>query len=586
MKRFQKRQVSGIQVAIGVAIFLAIFDIILFLAAPRRIENKSISTPASTTVQETQKTTLTTQAPIAKPMATTVETEDPRIPCSNLEVLTDTVTLYPDEMEELPVLVSPNNTTDQLTYRSMEPGIVSVDDHGMITAIQPGDATIEISCGGQGAKIQVSVQRASIYANGNGTPEAPYEIHSLEDLLNIQYDLTACYILKNTISEFGNEVKEFESIGQTLSSTQDWSLEKSFRGTFDGNGNGIYGFTILPNGAYCGLFTSIGKEGVVKNLNMSASMNPSESTDCTLVGGIAGYNEGTISNCIVKVTSKTPTFVTAAGSIVAVNAGQIQDCQGEGEITTNNNQNTEVGGIAGINREGGTFDHCIALTKFTNSPGIRKLIGRNEAGNNTGDFRGYSVKQFDNSMYDAQGACAMRITYDQIVMNGDTPTAQKINQQLNKDRENFLRPLSEDLKQNILSNAVYNPNSFHNTADAAIAYQSDSYLSICVSTNWYGGGVMTIDHYGLNFDLTTGNKATICMVTGMEWDALKPMLQKILAEFRGRHFTIPDNALEQFKMEDLPFFIQNGEIMIAFPTYSVAVGAEGCVIVPTGICCK
>lgn len=585
MKSRRRKKVTGIQVAIGVAIFLAIFDIILFLAAPRRIENKSISTPASTTVQETQKTTLTTQAPIAKPMATTVETEDPRIPCSNLEVLTDTVTLYPDEMEELPVLVSPNNTTDQLTYRSMEPGIVSVDDHGLITAIQPGDATIEISCGGQRAKIQVSVQRASIYANGNGTPEAPYEIHSLEDLLNIQYDLTACYILKNTISEFGNEVKEFESIGQTLSSTQDWSLDKSFRGTFDGNGNGIYGFTILPNGAYCGLFTSIGKEGIVKNLNMSVSMNPSESTDCTLVGGIAGYNEGTISNCIVKVTAVTPASVTAFGSVAAVNAGQIQSCQGEGEITANN-QNTEVGGIAGINREGGTFEHCIVLTKFTNSPGIRKLIGNNEAGSNTGDYRGFSVKQYDNSMYDAQGACAMRITYDQIALNGNTPAAQKINQQLNKDRENFLRPLSEDLKQNILSNAVYNPNSFHNTADAALAYQSPSYLSICVTTDWYGGGVRTIDHYGLNFDLTTGNKATICMVTGMEWDELKPMLQKILAEFRGRHFTIPDDALEQFKMEDLPFFIQNGEIMIAFPTYSVAVGAEGCVIVPTGICCK
>ena len=585
MKRFQKRKVSAIQVAIGVAIFLAIFDAILFLAAPRRKENKSISIPASTTVQETQKTTLTAPAPIAKPMATTVETEDPRIPCSNLEVLTDTVTLYPDEMEELPVLVSPNNTTDQLTYRSMEPGIVSVDDHGMITAIQPGDATIEISCGEQRVKMQVSVQRASIYANGNGTPEDPYEIHTLEDLLNIQHDLTACYILKNTISEFGNEVKEFESIGQTLSSTQDWSLDKSFRGTFDGNGNGIYGFTILPNGAYCGLFTSIGKEGVVKNLNMSVSMNPSESTGCTLVGGIAGYNEGTISNCIVKVTAVTPASVTAFGSVAAVNAGQIQSCQGEGEITANN-QNTEVGGIAGINREGGTFEHCIALTKFTNSPGIRKLIGNNETGSNTGNYRGFSVKQYDNSMYDAQGACAMRITYDQIVLNGNTPAVQKINQQLHKDRKNFLRPLSEDLKQNILSNAVYNPNSFHNTADAAIAYQSDSYLSICVSTNWYGGGVMTIDHYGLNFDLTTGNKATICMVTGMEWDELKPMLQKILAEFRGRHFTIPDDALEQFKMEDLPFFIQNGEIMIAFPTYSVAVGAEGCVIVPTGICCK
>lgn len=105
-------------------------------------------------------------------------------------------------------------------------------------------------------------------------------------------------------------------------------------------------------------------------------------------------------------------------------------------------------------------------------------------------------------MFDAQGVCAMRITYDQIVLNGDTPAVQKINQQLNKDRENFLRPLSEDLKQNILSNAVYNPNSYHNTADAAVAYQSAFYLSICVTTDWYGGGVRTIDHYGLNFDLT------------------------------------------------------------------------------------
>ena len=585
MKKFQKKKISGIQVAVGVVIFLAIFDIALFLAAPRQKEKIPTSTPVTPTSQVFQQPTLATQDSITTPTETAVTTGNPRIPCSKLEVLTDTVTLYPDEMEELPVRVSPNNTTDQLTYHSMEPGIVSVDDQGMITAMQPGDATIEISCGGQRAKIQVSVQRASIYANGNGTPEAPYEIYTVEDLLNIQYDLTACYILKDSISDFGNEVKEFESIGQTLSSVQDWSLDKSFRGTFDGNGNGIYGFTILPNGAYCGLFTSIGKEGVVKNLNMSASMNPSESTDCTLVGGIAGYNEGTISNCIVKVTAVTPASVTAVGSVAAVNAGQIQSCQGEGEITANN-QNAEVGGIAGINREGGTFDHCIALTKLTNSPGIRKLIGNNEAGNNTGDFRGYSVKQFDNSMFDAQGVCAMRITYDQIVLNGDTPAVQKINQQLSKDRENFLRPLSEDLKQNILSNAVYNPNSFHNTADAAIAYQSDSYLSICVSTNWYGGGVMTIDHYGLNFDLTTGNKATICMVTGVEWDALKPMLKQILADFRGRHFVIPDDALEQFKMEELPFFIQNGEIMIAFPTYSVAVGAEGCVIVPTGICCK
>lgn len=589
MKYVRKKKISGVHICIGIAVFLALFDVVLFLNAPRQRETKPDDTTALLHTEETnrkeevQTITTTTLPPIEETFCENTSPANRSVSCDWLEVAEKEVYLSPDETYSILTTVLPENTTDTLKFKSLSPDIVTVDSSGRITAIDGGVAVIQIACGTMSETVTVKVEK--LFSNGNGTPEAPYEIYTVEDLLNIQYDLTACYILKDSISDFGNEVKELESIGQTLSSVQDWSLDKSFRGTFDGNGNGIYGFTILPNGAYCGLFTSIGKEGVVKNLNMSASMNPPESTDCTLVGGIAGYNEGTISNCIVKVTVVTPASVTAVGSVVAVNAGQIQSCQGEGEVTANN-QNAEVGGIAGINQEGGTFEHCIALTKFTNSPGIRKLIGNNKAGSNTGDYRGFSVKQFDNSMYDAQGACAMRITYDQIVLNGNSPAVLKINQQLNKDRENFLRPLSEDLKQNIISNAVYNPNSFHNTANAAIAYQSDSYLSVCVSTNWYGGGVMTIDHYGLNFDLTTGNKATICMVTGMEWDSLKPMLKQILADFRGRHFVIPDDALEQFKMEELPFFIQNGEIMLAFPTYSVAVGAEGCVIVPTGICCK
>lgn len=589
MKYLKKKRISGIQVCVGIVVFLTLFDIVLFLNAPRKNEAKTDATMTLLHTEETYRkeeveSIVVAPLPPTKGTSTEVEeTTDLIVPCEYISVSEIEVYLDPKESAVLSTKVFPENTTDALEFKSLSPDIATVDCDGRITAVEGGTAVIHIVCGTKSETVTVTVKK--LFPNGNGTPEDPYEIHTVEDLLNIQYDLTACYILKDSISDFGNEVKEFESIGQTLSSVQDWSLDKSFRGTFDGNGNGIYGFSILPNGAYCGLFTSIGKEGVVKNLNMSANMIPAESAGCTLVGGIAGYNEGTISNCIVRVSAVTSASVTAVGSVAAVNAGQIQACQGEGEITANN-PTTEIGGIAGINREGGTFDHCIALTKFTNTPGIRKLIGRNEAGNNTGDFRGYSVKQFDNSMYDAQGACAMRITYDQIVLNGDIPAAQKINQQLNKDRENFLRPLSEDLKQNILSNAVYNPNSFHNTADAALAYQSASYLSICVTTDWYGGGVRTIDHYGLNFDLTTGNKATICMAAGMEWDILKPMLKQILAEFRGRHFLIPDDALEQFKMEELPFFIQNGEIMIAFPTYSVAVGAEGCVIVPTGICCK
>ena len=65
MKKFQKKKISGIQVAVGVVIFLAIFDITLFLAAPRQKEKIPPSTPVTPTSPVSQKPTLATQDSIA-----------------------------------------------------------------------------------------------------------------------------------------------------------------------------------------------------------------------------------------------------------------------------------------------------------------------------------------------------------------------------------------------------------------------------------------------------------------------------------------------------------------------------------------
>lgn len=54
----------------------------------------------------------------------------------------------------LDVVVEPKNTTDKITYKSNDESIVTVDEEGNVTAINPGKTTIEITCGKQSLTIK------------------------------------------------------------------------------------------------------------------------------------------------------------------------------------------------------------------------------------------------------------------------------------------------------------------------------------------------------------------------------------------------------------------------------------------------
>lgn len=45
-------------------------------------------------------------------------------------------------------------------------------------------------------------------------------------------------------------------------------------------------------------------------------------------------------------------------------------------------------------------------------------------------------------------------------------------------------------------------------------------------------------------------------------------------------------ALSMYQVDTYPFYVkEDGEIVIPFPTYSIAAGAEGCIDVPSGLRC-
>jgi len=146
------------------------------------------------------------------------------------------------------------------------------------------------------------------------------------------------------------------SQGKTVMLTSDIDLSgteftsiPTFGGMFDGQGHTISGLSITDKLSTIGLFSNVQEGAVIQNLNVSATITPSEDQDT--IGGIAGSNSGTINNCSFNGTVKGEKNV---GGIVGVNleSGKVTNSSSAGTASGQ----TAVGGICGKNL--GTLIHC------------------------------------------------------------------------------------------------------------------------------------------------------------------------------------------------------------------------------------
>ena len=128
-----------------------------------------------------------------------------------------------------------------------------------------------------------------------------------------------------------------------------FSGNDSYDGTFDGDGHTI---RINISGAtdnYQGLFAKISSDGKVENLHVSGNIHCSTSR---LVGGIAGENDGTISNCWVSADVRSDwheswsSYKAKVGGIAGENNGTVEYCCMTGNVANND---AHVGGLVGCN---------------------------------------------------------------------------------------------------------------------------------------------------------------------------------------------------------------------------------------------
>ena len=122
-----------------------------------------------------------------------------------------------------------------------------------------------------------------------------------------------------------------------------------FDGTFNGNNHHIYNMYV-SNSYYGGLFGVIGENGIVKAVNNSQGY-------CNSNGAIASFNRGIIMFCnnrsVIDGFGTNSSWSTDAGGICNRNDNLVYGCKNYGTVYGGG-----VGGIVGMNSNGGTVNSC------------------------------------------------------------------------------------------------------------------------------------------------------------------------------------------------------------------------------------
>ena len=155
----------------------------------------------------------------------------------------------------------------------------------------------------------------------------------------------------------------------------DSGVSVGYTGTFDGGGHTITGLTVdLPGQYYVGLFSVVGKEGTVQHLTLAgAKINGN-----WYVGGVAGYNYGTLTGCSASGNVKG-TGNCVGGVAGDNNSGTIENCHfTSGTVTGTDGY---VGGVAGYTYDG-TVENCHFTSGTVSGTGdyVGGVAGRNYGG--------------------------------------------------------------------------------------------------------------------------------------------------------------------------------------------------------------
>jgi len=275
--------------------------------------------------------------------------------------------------------------------------IISSTEGGSVTT--PGEGTFSY---GEGAVINLVAQPDEGYQfmKWTGSISAIADVYAAETTITVNYhcsitanfargiwdwhdldavrgNLAGSYILMNDLD---SATAGYEDLAgptanggkgwQPIGFLNPWDGIGGFRGTFHGQGHEIHDLFInRPDETYVGLFGVIDEGGVVQNIGVVNA----DVTGNLGVGGLLGYNDGTVSN---SYSAGNVTGEGAVGGLVGVNAeGTVSDSYSAGNVTGDMGVGGLVGGSTG-NVSNSYYDYDDVLINGQNIIGVGALFDK------------------------------------------------------------------------------------------------------------------------------------------------------------------------------------------------------------------
>lgn len=200
----------------------------------------------------------------------------------------------------------------------------------------------------------------------------------------------------------------------------------------------------------------------------------------------------------------------------------------------------------------------------------------------------------DGSWYNGDGDVLISHVFEQVVVLDRTDAAEKINAQIEEVGEAFVSEQSyriyesEEEMEDYLELAGMGYGDLFYDMSAEVTHNGDGILSIRMGMDWFMGGVFNADYYGMTFDLSTGEELTVLELIGGDAEEAEQKLNEIICDYVTEEygeglFDAPDRILAGYSAEEYNFYVEEGQIIVTFETYTFAPGAAGATVVPTGI---
>ena len=191
----------------------------------------------------------------------------------------------------------------------------------------------------------------------------------------------------------------------------------------------------------------------------------------------------------------------------------------------------------------------------------------------------YEIQRKDHSYRNASGQVMIHAFYDLVVLKGDSPAIQKINEAIEADYQEYVSETTQAISW--AKDDAHLTSGYHTTASASVNRNSGGILSIGIGTSWMMGGVHNVNSYALTFNLKTGE---IAVLPDLFLDMSKASLERLVKEEVKTYikenpnrywFDDAEETVDAYDIDEMKYVIQGSKVFVLFDTYELAPGMSG-----------